>query len=105
MMPLHYVRHNRRAVCSCSNGLRAGAASGRPTPKTEREREQERERERDQAAKLARAQGRVSDMADDCQQTHKRAGRQRACSTITAFAARRREAVVRQPAGGRKPLK
>ena len=75
MMPLHYVRHNRHAVCSCSNGLRAGAASGRPTPKTEREREQERERERererDQAAKLARAQGCVSDMADDCQQTQK----------------------------------
>ena len=68
-------------------------------------RQRERERERDQAAKLARAQGRVSDMADDCQQTHKRAGRQRACSTITAVAARRREAVVRQPAGGRKPLK
>ena len=37
----------------------------------ERKRERERERERDQAAKLARAQGCVRDMADDCQQTQK----------------------------------
>ena len=57
MMPLHYVRHERCAVRPCYDGLRAGAASERPTPThcanasaclswPKRQKERERERER-----------------------------------------------------------
>ena len=68
-MPLHYVRHERCAVRPCYDGLRAGAASERPTPtrcanaSVWPKRQQERERERERLHRHSRGQTHKADSA------------------------------------------